>query len=76
MTNVRWERGFRRITILFSLVLLVIGVVWSGLYGLNEKPGWLLYCGGVLLALAIAAVPWLIFFVARWLAQGFRNDAT
>lgn len=72
---VRWERGFRRITILFSVALLIVGLGWSGLYGLNERPGWLMYFGSVLLALAIAGLPWVMFLIGRWLAQGFRNDA-
>lgn len=73
---VRWERGFLRLTILISGALLIVGLGWSALYGLNEKPGWLMYFGAVLLALVFAAVPWLVFLVGRWLVKGFRDDAT
>ena len=75
MTAVQWERGFRRLTILVSVALLIVGLVWSALFGLNEQPGWLMYFGSVLLALAIAALPWLIFLIGRWLIQGFRSDS-
>jgi|ERR1700693_903463 len=74
MTAVQWNRGFRRLTILVSSVVLAIGLLWSAAYGLNEKPGWPMYLGAVLLAIAFASVPWLIFVSARWLARGFRED--
>jgi hypothetical protein len=72
----RWEKGFRRITLLVSAALLVIGLVWSALYGLKEKPGWAMYLGGVALALVISAIPWAIFFISRWIVRGFQGGAS
>jgi hypothetical protein len=71
---IRWERGLRRVTILASAVLLIIGLWVSALWAWGEKPGWLLYLGGVLLAVVIATVPWLLFFLGRWLVRGFIAD--
>lgn len=73
--EVRWEEGFRRITLLFSGLLLVVGLFWSGLYGINEKPGWAMYLGGVGIAILIAMIPWVIFVVVRWIVRGFASRA-
>ncbi len=74
MTAIRWNRGFRRLTILASGILLVIGLLWSTVYGLNDKPGWPMYLGAVLVAIAVASIPWLVFVTVRWLPRGFRDD--
>jgi hypothetical protein len=68
-----WEEGFRRITLLISAGLLAVGLVWSALYGLSERPGWPMYLGGVGLALAVSAIPWAVFLAGRWIMRGFRG---
>ena len=61
MTVVQWGQGFRRLTTLVSGVVLAIGLVWSTVYG-----------GSLGVALALAALPWVLFWTVRWLARGFE----
>lgn len=62
--NISWERGFKRITAVFSSIIAIMGVV--------------LVCigNGERLALAIAALcfsalPWGIFHLVKWITLGF-----
>jgi hypothetical protein len=65
------ERGFRRLTLAFSVLLaspfLVDGVLSS------FETGRMNYF--LLVPTTIGFVlPWLVFFVARWIAAGFRAE--
>lgn len=65
------ERGFRRLTLVVSIVLMLpflAATIPSFLAG--DGPATLLGLGFTLLAFLL---PWLVFFVARWIAGGFRN---
>ncbi len=59
MAAVRWGQGFRRLTLLASGILFVLGLVvaWPN--------------GNFLLVLVLAAIPWAIYWAVSWLARGF-----
>jgi hypothetical protein len=63
---VQWSRGFLRLTALVSGVVLVGGMTLAVIEGPTTE--------GMLLVLGLAAVPWLLFYALRWLAQGFRES--
>ncbi len=65
------QRGFRRLTWVIS-VLLASQFLVDGAPSLfeKEKSGYFF-----LVAATIGFIlPWLVFFVARWIAAGFRQD--
>ena len=60
VTVMQWGHGFRRLATLVSGVVLAIGLVWSTAYD-----------GSLAVTLALAALPWVLFWTVRWLARGF-----
>jgi hypothetical protein len=64
------ERGFRRVTFAFSVVFASAFVV-DGVFSFFETGRVYYY---LLVPTAIGfALPWLVFFVARWIARGFSD---
>lgn len=67
------ERGFHRLTTAVSIGLLLVGLGLSAFLfpgapmPLSEK----VVLGAVFVLLPSAA-PWVVFYVARWIARGFR----
>jgi hypothetical protein len=65
------ERGFRRLTALLSILILLPSLLYAVHYGISEHPPIHLFLGAVLLAVSAATLPWLLFFIIRWLVRGF-----
>ena len=63
MVAVQWNRGFQRLAMLASSIVVVLGIVLAALGGMTS--------GGFLFLFGLAALPWVIFFVGRWLVRGF-----
>ncbi len=63
MVAVQWNRGFQRLAMLTSGIVVAIGVVLTLSEGLSGT--------GALFLLGLAALPWAIFFAVRWLLRGF-----
>jgi hypothetical protein len=70
------ERSFRRATTWISALLLVLGLAWCISYGYSDSPSKAILVGAVLIALAVAAIPWLVFYLSRWLLRGFGESST
>jgi hypothetical protein len=65
------QRGFRRLTWVIS-VLLASPFLVDGALSLfeKEKSGYFFFVAATIGFI----LPWLVFFVARWIAAGFRQD--
>ena len=64
------ERGLRRIVFVVSLVVAAFGFN-HGIY--VGSPAGKSYGVGVFWAVLVGSIPWLLFFLARWIIQGFRR---
>jgi hypothetical protein len=65
------ERGFRRLTFAVSIVLMLpfLGATIPSFLA-RDGPATVL---GLAFTLLVFVLPWLVFFVARWIARGFRD---
>jgi len=62
------ERGFRRLTLAASILLMLGATIPSFLA--RDGPATLFGLGLTVLAFLL---PWLLFVVGRWIARGFRD---
>ncbi len=62
------KKGFRRITILLSIFSGVVGWGLGGTYFGQPDINWVGV--GVVSAIGVA-LPWLVYFVVRWIFRGF-----
>ena len=65
------ERGFRRLTLAASIVLMLpfLGATIPSFLA-RDGPATLFGLGLMVLAFLL---PWLVFVVGRWIARGFRD---
>jgi uncharacterized membrane protein (Fun14 family) len=74
MANV--ERGFRRLTLVISVVILMVGLfivsrMYIGSTGSSLINNTTDLVESFALLLCIAAIPWGLFYILRWVARGF-----
>ena len=68
------ERGFRRLTVLVSVLtfcfVLTVFILPTPQENLRSVSFWAQAVG---LGLVLGCVPWAVFYVARWIVNGFRR---
>ena len=65
------DRGFRRLTLVVSALLMLPFIAATiPSFAAGDRAATLLGLGLAMLAFLL---PWAVFFVARWIARGFRD---
>jgi len=65
------ERGFRRLTLAVSILLMLLCLVATiPSFLARDGPATLFGLGLTVLTFLL---PWLLFFAGRWIARGFRG---
>jgi hypothetical protein len=70
------ERGFWRLTLVISVAILMVGLTMISMMYFGSTSSSLInnttdLAESFALLLCIAAIPWAIFYILRWVARGF-----